>query len=73
MPGIYRFQTLEEIKKIDPVTSVIMMTSQDIEDCIDKAVSREAFAHITKPVDLVTLLQLAINAMKQTEDSLKRT
>ncbi len=32
IPGIDGFQTLEEIKKIDPVTNVIMMTDQDIEE-----------------------------------------
>lgn len=65
MPGIDGFQTLEEIKKIDPVTNAIMMTGQDIEDFTEQAVSRGAFAHITKPVDLVTLLQLTINAIER--------
>ena len=44
MPGIDGFQTLEEIKKVDPVTNVIMMTDQDIEDFTDPTVSRGAFA-----------------------------
>ncbi|MBC8552943.1 MAG: response regulator [Candidatus Brocadiales bacterium] len=65
MPGIDGFQTLEEIKIIDPVTNVIMMTGQDIEDFTEQAVSRGAFAHITKPVDLVSLLQLTINAIER--------
>ncbi|MGR3293538.1 MAG: response regulator [Candidatus Scalindua sp.] len=65
MPGIDGFQTLEEVKKIDPVTNVIMMTGQNIEDFTGQAVSRGAFAHITKPVDFVNLLQLTINAIEK--------
>jgi DNA-binding NtrC family response regulator len=65
MPGIDGFQTLEEIKKVDPVTNVIMMTDQDIEDFTDQTVSRGAFAYIVKPVNLVTLLQLTINAIEK--------
>jgi DNA-binding NtrC family response regulator len=65
IPGIDGFQTLEEIKKIDPKTKEIMMTDQNIEDFTDQTVSREAFAHITKPVDLVNLLQLTINAIEE--------
>ena len=33
-----------------------------IERFIEKAVSKEVFVHITKPLDLVELLQLAIRA-----------
>jgi len=60
MPGIDGFQTLEEIKKIDLITNVIMVTNQNIEDFTDKA-----FAHITKPVDLTKLLQLISNAIEK--------
>jgi len=63
MPGIDGFQTLEEIKKINPLTSIIMMTDQDIESPTDQTISRGAFAHIEKPVDLVKLLQLTISAV----------
>ncbi len=65
MPGINGFQTLEEIKEIDPATNVIMMTGQDIEDFTDQALSRGAFAHIMKPVDLVKLLQLTSNVIEK--------
>jgi DNA-binding NtrC family response regulator len=67
MPGIDGFQTLEEIKKVDPVTNVIMMADQDIEDFTDQTVSRGAFAYIVKPVNLVMLLQLTINAIEKTK------
>ncbi|KHE93258.1 MAG: response regulator [Candidatus Scalindua rubra] len=65
MPGIDGFQTLEEIRKIYPKTKVVLMTGQDIEDFTKQAVSRGAFAHITKPVDLVSLLQLTIKVIER--------
>lgn len=65
LPGIDGYQTLEEIKKINPLTSIIMMTDQDIENLTDQAVSHGAFAHIDKPVDLVKLLQLSISAIEK--------
>jgi CheY-like chemotaxis protein len=65
MPGIDGFKTLEEIKKIDPKTKVIMMTGHDIEDFVDKAVSRGAFTHMSKPIDMVELLQLTTNATEK--------
>jgi DNA-binding NtrC family response regulator len=42
-----------------------MMTGHDIADFTDQAVSRGAFAYITKPVDLVKLLQLTNNAIEK--------
>lgn len=65
MPGIDGFQTLEEIKKINPKTNIIMMTGHDIEGFIEKALARGAFAHITKPFDLVELLQLTVSAIEK--------
>jgi CheY-like chemotaxis protein len=63
LPGMDGFQTLEEIKKIDPVTNAIMMTGQNIDNFADQVISRGAFAHLTKPVDPSTLLQLTISAI----------
>ncbi len=65
MPGIDGFKTLEEIKKIDPKTKLVMMTGHDIEDFIEKAISRGAFAYMTKPVNTVELLQLIIKAIEK--------
>ena len=63
MPGIDGFQTLEEIKKINPETNAIMMIDQDTKDFSEQVISEGAFAYITKPFDLVTLLQLTISAI----------
>ena len=65
MPGIDGFKTLEGVKKIDPKTKLVMMTGHDIEDFVEKAISRGAFAYMSKPVDMVELLQLIIKAIKK--------
>jgi DNA-binding NtrC family response regulator len=64
MPGIDGFKTLEEIKKIDPKTKLVMMTGHEVEDFIEKAISRGAFAYMNKPINMVELLQLIIKAIK---------
>jgi CheY-like chemotaxis protein len=65
MPGIDGFKTLEGVKKVDPKTKLVMMTGHDIEDFVEKAISRGAFAYMSKPVDMVELLQLIIKAIKK--------
>jgi CheY-like chemotaxis protein len=65
MPGIDGFQTLDEIKKIDPETKAIMMTGHDVEHFVEKAISLGAFAHLSKPIDMVELLQLTFSAIKE--------
>jgi two-component system, NtrC family, response regulator HydG len=65
MPGIDGFKMLEEIKKVDPKTKVIMMTGYNIEDFVEKAISLGAFAYISKPINMVELLQLTIKAIEK--------
>ncbi len=65
MPGIDGFQTLGEIKKIDPETKAIIMTGHDIEHFVEKTISLGAFAHLSKPIDMVELLQLTFSAIKE--------
>jgi DNA-binding NtrC family response regulator len=65
MPGTDGFQTLDEIKEIDPETKVIVMTDHDVEYFVEKAISLGAFAHLSKPIDMVELLQLTFSAIKE--------
>lgn len=65
MPGIDGLQTLKEVKKINPATTVIMMTGKNYDDLQELVDSLGAFAHITKPFDLAKVLQLIINAIKE--------
>ena len=65
MPGIDGFKTLEGVKKVDPKTKLVMMTGHDIEDFVEKTISRGAFACMSKPIDMVELLQLIIKAIKK--------
>jgi two-component system, NtrC family, response regulator HydG len=65
MPGKDGFQTLAEIKKISPKTNVIIMTGHDVEHFVEKAISLGAFAYLSKPIDMVELLQLTFSAIKE--------
>ena len=48
-----------------------MITDQDFEDFPEQVISRAAFAHLTKPVDLVKILQLlTISAIDKRGNSL---
>ncbi len=66
MPKIDGFRTLEEIKKIDTKTKIVIMSGRNFEDfTTDNAILQKAFAHITKPIDFERLLQLTIDATKK--------
>ncbi|MFQ5685936.1 MAG: response regulator [Candidatus Scalindua sp.] len=65
MPGIDGFQTLDEIKKVAPTIKAIMMTGYDIEQFVEEANLRNAFAFLSKPIDIVELLQLTFSAIKE--------
>ncbi len=65
MPGIDGFKTCEEIKRLNPKTNVIMLSGHDIEDFGEKAISQGTFAYISKPIDMVNLLQLVVKAIKK--------
>jgi DNA-binding NtrC family response regulator len=64
MPGMDGFQTLDEIKNIDPKTNIIIMSVYNREGFIEKADSERAFARIAKPFDIEELLQLIIRAIE---------
>ncbi len=64
MPGIDGLQTLDEIKKIDSKTNVIMMSVYTREGFIEKADSKRAFARIEKPFDCAELLELINRAIE---------
>jgi DNA-binding response OmpR family regulator len=52
MPGIGGIETLKEIKKINPETSVIMITAIVDEDLANKSLELGADDYIPKPIDL---------------------
>ena len=57
MPGINGVQTFREIKKINPDTSVIMMTAYAVEDLVKEAISEGAYTVVYKPFDMDRIIQ----------------
>jgi len=56
MPNMKGLQTLEEIKKVSPETSVVMCTGDQQEDNVREAVKKGASGFIVKPFDKVMVL-----------------
>jgi DNA-binding NtrC family response regulator len=58
MPGINGVETYKEIKKILPATVTVMMTAFAVNDLIKEALHEGAFACITKPFEMDTILSI---------------
>ena len=58
MPGINGVQTFREVKKIDPKTTVIMMTAYSAEDLVKEALEEGAYAVIYKPFDIERVIAI---------------
>lgn len=62
MPGKDGFETLSELKAMDPEIRVIMVTAVREEDAVEQAMAEGTFDYITKPVD-PDYLELSLQAM----------
>ncbi len=51
-------ETCEQIKKIDPQATVIMMTGYTEEDLVKRAVAASAYTCIYKPFDIERVITL---------------
>ncbi len=58
MPGIDGVQTFREIKKIDPDTTVVMMTAYSVEELVKEALEEGAHAIIYKPFDISMVIAI---------------
>ncbi len=58
MPGMDGFQTLREMKKINPELAVVMMTAYGTIETAVQAMKEGAADYLTKPIDLDELLLL---------------
>jgi two-component system response regulator HydG len=67
LPDMSGVETFEEVKKIDPDVSVIMMTGYSEEELMRKAIAEGAYTCIYKPFDLekVTALVEQISSEKR--------
>ncbi|RMG74078.1 MAG: response regulator [Nitrospirae bacterium] len=67
MPGADGIEVLKEAKRIDPKTSVVILTAYGTLDNALEAIRLGAFDYITKPFKLQELLFVVENAMKTAE------
>jgi len=65
MPGMDGLETFEQVKKIDPEATVIMMTAYTQEDLLKRAVSEGVYTCIHKPFDMDKLMGLVENIVKE--------
>jgi DNA-binding NtrC family response regulator len=65
MPGLDGLQTLSEIKRINPVVEVIMLTGHANVDSAVKGMELGAFDYLMKPVDIDELLYKMQDAFKK--------
>lgn len=57
MPDIDGVKTFEEIHKINPQIPVIMITGYSVEELVQEALNKGAYACITKPFDVEKVLK----------------
>ncbi|MBU2599375.1 response regulator [bacterium] len=65
LPGINGVETFIQIKEINPEVRVIMMTGFAMEDLIEEALAKGAYACIHKPFDPVKLIELIQKILSQ--------
>jgi len=65
MPGMDGIQTLIEVKKIKPETTVIMMTGYSVDEMVHKALEEKASDIIYKPFEIDKVLTLIKSTMEE--------
>ena len=66
MPGINGVQTFREVKKINPQSTVIMMTAYSVEDLVREALEEGAYAVVYKPFDMEHVVSIIESALRKT-------
>ena len=66
MPGINGVQTFREVKKINPLSAVIMMTAYSVEDLVREALEEGAYAVVYKPFDIEHVVNIIETALHKT-------
>lgn len=64
MPQMDGIETLKEIKRIRPDTTVIMMTGYSVDDMVHKAVEEKASDIVYKPFEIDKILSLIKDSVK---------
>ena len=65
LPGMDGIETFEQVKKIDPEATVIMMTGYTEEDLVRRAISEGAYTCIYKPFDMENVIGLVQEITKE--------
>lgn len=65
MPDMNGVEALQEIKKIKPTQTVIMMTAYGEEDIVEQAIHSGAAGYISKPFDLYELSSKVEKVLKE--------
>jgi len=65
MPGIDGLETLKEIKKIFPLTEVIMLTGHATMESAIEGMKLGAYDYLMKPCDIDILVDKALSAAKK--------
>ncbi len=65
LPGMDGVETFEQVKKIDPKATVIMMTGYTEEDLVKRAISQGAYTCIYKPFDIEKVIALVEDIAKE--------
>ena len=65
LPGMDGIETFEQVKKIDPEATVIMMTGYTEEDLVKRAINDGAYTCIYKPFDMENVIGLVQEITKE--------
>ena len=68
LPGMDGVETFEQVKKIDPKATVIMMTGYTVEDLVKKAITQGAYTCIYKPFDVEKVMALVEDIARERKD-----
>jgi two-component system response regulator CpxR len=68
MPGRNGIETLQEIKRMRPITEVIMLTGHATVETAIQGMKLGAYDYLMKPTDTVELVEKITNAQKRKKD-----
>lgn len=65
MPIMNGVETLKRIKKIQPNSSVIMMTAYSVDELIQEALNEGAYDILYKPIEIESILTIIVEALEE--------
>ncbi|MBW1920757.1 MAG: response regulator, partial [Deltaproteobacteria bacterium] len=71
-PGVDGIEVLKEIKKIKPLTEVVMLTGHGTVETAIQGMKLGAYDYLMKPCEMNTLLEKLEGACKRKEDQEER-